>query len=398
MKGRSRSSIPSAASEDSRLVNLGPFPPELFIRLAELVLPTRAHTYFDNVGLEFVGDLVRHSRPELFAQPNLGRRTVRQIEAALQELGLALGMSVRNWELVNHELAAAKYSIDVHEVRRGRSTSRPRLVLPSAPPAPETVSHEPTPTSVEEEVELLLFRALKPRDLTVLSARIAWREEQSPTLQVIGDAFQVSRERIRQIVFDAKRRAARLRLDAPLTRRCVERVTELAPAELSEVEATLLGEGFLLGGTRLRAVMTAAGALGVDCNFTLEKTPLSTRVLSKEIKRFPSEPTNEAHAWTDSQVRPGVVSAARPATRKNPVRRETGYTRGGDVWVEYQVSKASISNGVFSFPPNLEQMASRYFRVEDEAGVRLTTLRVNNGLVWGFSPYFLRRGLEPGAK
>jgi hypothetical protein len=375
MTRNSGSSFPSAAEEAPQLVTIGPFQPELFIRLEELVLPTRAYNCFDSAGLEFVGDLVRLSRSELFNLPNLGRNTVRDIESQLQELGLALGMSLINWELVNHELAAAEYKIGIHDLHR-RPPPRPWLVEPSATPEVDPISEEVAAASVEEEVDLLLSRALKPRDLTVLAARIAWREEESPTLQVIGNAFQISRERVRQIVADSRRKAARRKLEAPLTRRCLDRVTEILPSELSKVEAILVEEGFILAGTRLRAVMTAARALGVECDFAVEKTPSSTLVLSKAAKL--------------------TSPVASPVTRKNPVRREWGHSQQDDVWVEYAVSKASISNGVFSFPANVEQTANGDFRVEDAAGVRLTTLRVKNGLAWGFRPYFLRCGIEPG--
>jgi len=563
----------------AQLVAFGPFQPQLFIRLAELDLPARANTFFDRLGLEFVGDLVCFSTSELFAQPNLGRTTVRKIESHMLRLGLALGMDLLNWELVNHELVASKYGIDGHTIGRAPAGYRPQLVPVSASPDLKSSSDEASASSVEEEVERIFSRALKPRAQTILTARIAWREEQTPTLQVIGDAFQISRERIRQIIACANKRVAILRLEAPLTRLCLERVAELLPGEAAQVEGTLVQEGLLLSGTRLRAILTAANVLGIDYDFALEKAQSSTYVLRAETKsllvalkqeacrmvescgwavledvvaaanqstttQVPKEfaahrlheldgfawlaeregwfwldgrrnrllnnidkalcvgrslelselraavrrhhrmrnsapprgallelcrqledcevdgtritdvgardPTlclseseqilrslllqhgpvvayrrleelalwcgipsatyqsnmsnspmirrygREAYGLVGAQISEEQIVGVQLGTHRNSVRRDWGYTPEGDVWVDYQLSAACVTNGVFSVPAITENLAGRDFDVHNISGVRIATLRIKNGAIWGFLPYFGRHDPEAG--
>jgi len=58
----------------------------------------RLHAVLDNAGIEYIGDLVQKTRAEVLEIPNLGPKSLAQIEAILAELGMSLGMKLDEWE------------------------------------------------------------------------------------------------------------------------------------------------------------------------------------------------------------------------------------------------------------------------------------------------------------
>jgi DNA-directed RNA polymerase subunit alpha len=73
----------------------GPAPATKESTLAELELSTRAYNCLASEGITTVEELVCYTSRELLYIPNLGGRSLYEIENALRERGLTLGMKHR---------------------------------------------------------------------------------------------------------------------------------------------------------------------------------------------------------------------------------------------------------------------------------------------------------------
>jgi hypothetical protein len=69
----------------------------LLIDLRDLDLSVRAANRLEDAGLRYVGDVVRVTEVDLVRIKYFGRKTLREINALLQALGLSLGMKVPGW-------------------------------------------------------------------------------------------------------------------------------------------------------------------------------------------------------------------------------------------------------------------------------------------------------------
>lgn len=60
----------------------------------ELELPFRSQNCLNNAGIKLIGQLVQKTGEELLALKNFGRRSLGEIEEALADVGLTLGMNL----------------------------------------------------------------------------------------------------------------------------------------------------------------------------------------------------------------------------------------------------------------------------------------------------------------
>lgn len=68
---------------------------KFFIKdIDELELTIRTRNCLENMDIKYIGELVKLSRSQLLAVPNLGRKSLNEIEERLNEMGLFLGMDV----------------------------------------------------------------------------------------------------------------------------------------------------------------------------------------------------------------------------------------------------------------------------------------------------------------
>lgn len=84
-------------------------PRALLKKVSELELSVRAANCLKNDNIVYIGDLVLRTEPEMLKTPNFGRKSLNEIKAVLQEMGLHLGMDVPNWPPENIEELAKKY-------------------------------------------------------------------------------------------------------------------------------------------------------------------------------------------------------------------------------------------------------------------------------------------------
>jgi hypothetical protein len=81
--------------------NGAPYQQELATKVKDLFLSVRASNVLTNAGITYVGDLVQLTESQLLAFQNCGRKTVRELKEALEELGLPLGVTLDSWNRPN---------------------------------------------------------------------------------------------------------------------------------------------------------------------------------------------------------------------------------------------------------------------------------------------------------
>ena len=251
----------------------------LFFELRNFDFSVRAMNGFNVSGIRFVGDLIQLSRSQLLDQRNLGRKTVAEIESFVQTLGFRLGTRLPGWDDLDHEKLAQESEDAQYEVVQG-------------------LDDAPTPTSLEEEVELYLTETLRPRTVPIALARIAWTSETDRTLADVGDEFGLTRERVRQITATVTSRAHAYRREFPFLLQCLSTIQCAGLSEASKVEEMLLAEGLTTPRTTLRAIRAAGRMLNLGIEFELEHTKSGTLVVTAATKGVSDRIASEARRIT----------------------------------------------------------------------------------------------------
>jgi len=74
-----------------------PFAEHILLPVDELALSVRASNCMESAKIRLIGDLVQRSEREILMIRNMGRKTLREIDRSLRQLGLTLGMCIPNW-------------------------------------------------------------------------------------------------------------------------------------------------------------------------------------------------------------------------------------------------------------------------------------------------------------
>ena len=78
------------SEEQNRLKNL------LSMSVNEIELSVRAANCLNNANITTVGELATKSEPEMLKYRNFGKKSLNEIKAKLEQLGLSLGMKFEN--------------------------------------------------------------------------------------------------------------------------------------------------------------------------------------------------------------------------------------------------------------------------------------------------------------
>jgi hypothetical protein len=97
-----------------------------------------------------------------------------------------------------------------------------------------------------------------------------------------------------------------------------------------------------------------------------------------------------------AQASPGLIESLIPERRQTRVLVDHGWTEDGRIWIVYQLSEGMLGGGAFSVPSSVKRFLQGTFvlKAEDGAVMGNLVLKDNNG--WGLSPFFRRRGGDPG--
>ena len=67
-------------------------------RVSELDLSVRAANCLKNAGINYIGEFVQKTEAEMLKTKNFGRKSLKEIKEILVQMGLSLGMKLKNWE------------------------------------------------------------------------------------------------------------------------------------------------------------------------------------------------------------------------------------------------------------------------------------------------------------
>ncbi len=86
-----------------------PFDPKLLKHVDELELSVRANNCLKNDKINWLGELVQKTESDMLKTPNFGRKSLNEIKAQLEAMGLGLGMEVPGWPPENISELSKKY-------------------------------------------------------------------------------------------------------------------------------------------------------------------------------------------------------------------------------------------------------------------------------------------------
>lgn len=101
--------IVNAANEDEKAKDVLPFDPKLLKHVDELELSVRANNCLKNDKINWLGELVQKTENDMLKTPNFGRKSLNEIKAQLEAMGLGLGMEVPGWPPENIAELSKKY-------------------------------------------------------------------------------------------------------------------------------------------------------------------------------------------------------------------------------------------------------------------------------------------------
>ncbi|MCL1785701.1 MAG: DNA-directed RNA polymerase subunit alpha [Alphaproteobacteria bacterium] len=96
-------------AEDEKQKEALPFDPKLLKHVDELELSVRANNCLKNDKINWLGELVQKTENDMLKTPNFGRKSLNEIKAQLEAMGLGLGLEVPGWPPENIAELAKKY-------------------------------------------------------------------------------------------------------------------------------------------------------------------------------------------------------------------------------------------------------------------------------------------------
>ena len=99
----------TSMDDEEKAKDVLPFDPKLLKHVDELELSVRATNCLKNDKINWLGELVQKTENDMLKTPNFGRKSLNEIKAQLEAMGLSLGMDVPGWPPENVAELAKKY-------------------------------------------------------------------------------------------------------------------------------------------------------------------------------------------------------------------------------------------------------------------------------------------------
>ena len=160
---------------------------ELIKDLNEISLSARAKNALLNLGCNYVGDIILLDPSELMRGKNLGRKSVTEIRNHLINLKLDFGDRLEPWD--------KDIIIKLREELRKKVSETKKLELLEQDQLLEIELKRVLNEAIEISRKDL---SVKERVIDVLNSRFGLDGSPAKTLEIIGQKYNVTRERIRQ--------------------------------------------------------------------------------------------------------------------------------------------------------------------------------------------------------
>jgi hypothetical protein len=202
----------------------------LVFPLKKLPLSVRAQNIAARLEARYLGDIAQLSRSEILGVSNAGRRTLQELETLLENHQLSLGIVIPDWSREN----AVQLEKQLREAITESTKERTDRVLASV---------DVQPTSIESELRRLVRAVETERNTDLLLKLWGWSGGNPRVLESVGQEYQLTRERVRQIEARALNRFLNHQFDLPFLRRTICFLKANVPALDSVLSARMCEAG-----------------------------------------------------------------------------------------------------------------------------------------------------------
>lgn len=244
-----------------RLQKKAPF---LFISINDISLSVRTYNCLVNLNVKYLGDLVQLKEFELLEEKNFGRKSLVEIKAILASFGLNLGIVIKGWPPKNIKELSLKFKkqidnknkIDGMKFRNSLNKNIDYL---------------------EDELFYILCKPVKSaRDRSIIVEFFGWDGSGKHTLEYVGKKYNVTRERIRQIVKKYKRAvqhpANRKKITSvPIIDTTIQCILTNIPNFEETVEKELINKNITKGPFKIDGIISALELLNRSAPFDIIK-------------------------------------------------------------------------------------------------------------------------------
>jgi len=246
---------------------------KLFISVDELDFSTRSINLFKQKKIVYIGDLVQKSKKDLIDINLFGKKCFSEVLLRLDELGLSLGMSIPEWELLRKD----------DERKRRKDEVRKSLIENSNPI--RTFIDNKTIT-LEDEINYIAALTGDGRNKEIIIKFYGWDGQGCKTLESVAAEFKITRERVRQIcsIFEKKlsrsqyKFACLLNLDA-----AIKIIEENTPNTIEEIEGLLVNEGIIKNQFNIEGIISVSRLLKRENDLSIFKIKKQRYIVKKAI-------------------------------------------------------------------------------------------------------------------
>ena len=222
-------------------------------------------------GISRMDDLVTRNTASLGYWASLDNDDIFALQKQLQEFGLGLDSSLPIW-LRPHYVELQKLFRDkLQELLAGFEEQRP-------PTPPRTGT---APTCLEEELETFFKSDINTKRKQIVRQLLGWHGGEGVTLEESGQRFDLTRERIRQIVATSLRPLMPpLR---PFFENAINLIAQSVPIFADDAETALVTAGIARTGLKIRGLERTAEYLGISLPWSTTLDLTSKRVVINPI-------------------------------------------------------------------------------------------------------------------
>jgi hypothetical protein len=189
----------------------------LVIPIKELLLSVRARNILSRVDAKFLGDIAQLSKGQILSISNSGVRTLAELEALLASHGLQLETRIPDWSRDRVTVISKRLKAQIAESAKERTNQLLAAIEPAAPQI------------LEAELSRIVRAFENERNTDLLLKLWGWAGNDPRVLESVGQEFNLTRERVRQIESRALKRFSMCQFELPFLHRAMDCVKTCVP-------------------------------------------------------------------------------------------------------------------------------------------------------------------------
>lgn len=232
---------------------------DLFRKVSELSFSPRALNCMVSAKIVYVGDLVSKTEHELLKIKNMGRLSISEIKSNLKLMGLDLGIKIHEWSqvTVEEEIKLLTGELEMHRKNNAK------LFLPD-------IKHA---DFLEEELIHFVEMFSKMRNIPIIVSFFGFDGKGKKTLETTGEAFDITRERVRQITKKYLNEINQSRIEKdiylPICKNIENYIISKLPIDADLIEMELVEKGFTKKIFKLEGIIEVLNSFDKETPFNI---------------------------------------------------------------------------------------------------------------------------------